>query len=138
MGRPKALTNLDEIYAGICDGLTYQEIAEKYPDEARRRGENKLSYRYPRGESYMDLIQRVEPMVHELERHEEPLLIVGHQAILRVLYCYIKGLPREAAPKVAMPLHTVVKLDVHTYGCDEEIFPLMLDSEGVPQDTPSH
>jgi len=136
--RPRAWTNLDEIYAGICDGMTYEEIAEKYPDEARRRGENKLSYRYPRGESYMDLIQRVEPIVHELERHEEPLLIIGHQAVLRVIYCYLKGIPRENAPVVAMPLHTIVKLEPRSYECTEERIPLMLDSEGKPQDTPSH
>mmetsp|Transcript_60285 Transcript_60285/g.155249 ORF Transcript_60285/g.155249 Transcript_60285/m.155249 type:complete len:503 (-) Transcript_60285:272-1780(-) len=136
--RPKAWTNLDEIYAGICDGMTYEEVKAKFPDEACRRCENKLSYRYPRGESYMDLVQRLEPIVHELERHEEPLLIVGHQAVLRVIYCYLMGISREEAPRVSMPLHTVVKLEPYTYMCEEERIPLILGKEGNPQDTPSH
>mmetsp|Transcript_1230 Transcript_1230/g.3000 ORF Transcript_1230/g.3000 Transcript_1230/m.3000 type:complete len:503 (+) Transcript_1230:106-1614(+) len=136
--REKRWTNLDEIYAGICDGMTYPEIKDKYPEEAKRRAENKLSYRYPRGESYMDLIARLEPIAHELERHREPLLIVSHQAVLRVIYCYLKGIPREQAPLISMPLHTIVKLEPHAYDCDEERVPLMLDSEGNPQDTPSH
>lgn len=35
--------------------------------------------RYPRGESYFDLIARVDPLVHELESYQEPVLIVSHQ-----------------------------------------------------------
>ena len=45
----RARRNLDELYAGVCDGLTYKEIEEKYPEEFARRQEDKLSYRYPRG-----------------------------------------------------------------------------------------
>lgn len=47
----RARRNLDELYAGVCDGLTYQEIKEKFPEEFSRRQENKLTYRYPRGEN---------------------------------------------------------------------------------------
>ena len=47
---------LDELYAGICDGMTYAEIEEVYPDEFKHRQEDKLAYRYPRGESYLDTI----------------------------------------------------------------------------------
>lgn len=46
----RARRNLDELYAGVCDGLTYKEIEETYPEEFVRRQENKLTYRYPRGE----------------------------------------------------------------------------------------
>jgi len=45
----RARRNLDELYAGICDGLTYKEIEERYPEEFKRRQEDKLTYRYPRG-----------------------------------------------------------------------------------------
>lgn len=31
------------------------------------------------GESYLDVIARLEPVVLEMERLQEPLLIVGHQ-----------------------------------------------------------
>jgi Skp family chaperone for outer membrane proteins len=47
------LRSLDEIDAGNCDGLTYEEIAEKYPEEFSARAANKLKYRYPQGESYL-------------------------------------------------------------------------------------
>lgn len=42
--------------------------------------------RYPGGESYQDLFARLEPVLFEMLRERSPLLVVGHQAILRVLY----------------------------------------------------
>ena len=36
-------------------------------------------YRYPRGESYLDVFQRLDTIVHELERQRDPVLIIAHQ-----------------------------------------------------------
>jgi broad specificity phosphatase PhoE len=36
----------------------------------------------------MDVTLRLEPLAQELERTREPVLIVGHQGILRILYAY--------------------------------------------------
>lgn len=55
--------------SGACDGMTYQEIEQRMPEEFSRRQRDKLAYRYPRGESYLDVIARVEPMIIEMERH---------------------------------------------------------------------
>jgi len=44
------------------------------------------------------------------ESYHEPVLIVSHQAVLRMLYTYLKGNPRHGAPKVEIPLHTVMKI----------------------------
>ena len=55
-----AMPTLDEIDAGLCDGMTYDSIARALPEEFAARAADKLHYRYPRGESYMDVIQRLE------------------------------------------------------------------------------
>ena len=47
--RPMPRRNLDELYAGVCDGMTYKEIEQVYPEEFKRRQKDKLAYRYPRG-----------------------------------------------------------------------------------------
>ena len=75
--RPRRWRCLDEIYAGVFDGLTYHEIEQRFPAEFSMRAEDKLSYRYPRGESYLDVIQRLDPLIHELERQTDPVVIVG-------------------------------------------------------------
>ena len=49
--------------------------------------------------------------MHELESYTEPLLIVSHQATLRMVYAYLTGRPRMDAPKLDIPLHTVIKIE---------------------------
>ncbi len=127
--RKKPRRNLDELYAGTCDGMTYKEIQEVFPDEFGRRQADKLSYRYPRGESYMDVTLRLEPLAQEMERIREPLLIVGHQGILRILYAYFMGLDRKEAPYVSIPLNNVIELTPHAYGCHEKRYCLMMKEE---------
>lgn len=67
--------------------MTYEEIFEKFPDDFAARDANKFQYRYPRGESYEDLVARLEPVIMELERQEN-VLVVGHQAVIRCLLAY--------------------------------------------------
>jgi broad specificity phosphatase PhoE len=121
---------LDEIDAGVCDGMTYDEIAEGLPQEFAARAADKFRYRYPRGESYQDVIQRLEPVILEIERERAPLLIIGHQAVLRALYAYMMDEPPDACPRIPVPLHTLIKLTPTAYGCEEERVPL----PPVPQD----
>jgi broad specificity phosphatase PhoE len=56
--------------------MTYQEIKTQNPAEYKLRAQYKLSYRYPMGESYIDLIQRLEPIIFEIERSRHPIIIV--------------------------------------------------------------
>jgi broad specificity phosphatase PhoE/adenylylsulfate kinase-like enzyme len=110
---------LDEIDAGVCDGLSYEQIHEQLPEEFARRRKDKFNYRYPRGESYHDVIQRLDPAVIELERTRKPGLVIGHNAIVRALYAYLTGVPPEQCPHLSFPLHTIVQLNPHAYGCHE-------------------
>ena len=105
--------------------MTYSEIAEQMPEEFRMRQEDKLHYQYPGGESYMDVIQRLEPVITELERQRVPILIIAHQAILRALSAYLKGQDVREIPHLPMPLHTLITLTPHSYGCHEERLPLL-------------
>jgi len=113
---------LDEIDAGICDGLTYEEIRDGMPGEYAARAADKLRYRYPRGESYQDIIQRLDPVLIEIERQREPVVVIAHQAVLRALYAYFVDLPPEECPHLTMPLETIVELRPSSYGIVEERF----------------
>lgn len=110
---------LDEIAAGDCDGMTYDEIKTTMPREYEARTKDKFDYRYPRGESYRDVIRRLEPVIVELERERSPVLIVAHQAVLRALYAYLMDRPPRECPQMAVPLHTVIELVPTTYACAE-------------------
>lgn len=110
---------LDELDSGVCDGLTYAEIEEKYPEDFKQRDEDKYNYRYKGGESYRDVVIRLEPIIMELERAEN-ILIVTHQAILRCIYAYFMNVPQEKSPWMEVPLHTLIKLTPKAYSTHEE------------------
>ena len=135
--RPKVLRNLDEIYAGVFDGYTYKEIQTVAPEEFEARSRNKLTYRYPRGESYLDVIDRLAPVIQEIERTKDPILIVGHQGILRIIYSYFMDYPREKAPFEKIPLNTIIKLIPDTYDCKEER-KCLIPMSNEDKNTPSH
>jgi len=65
-------------------------MQEKYPTEFAWRDQDKLRYRYPWGESYKDIMARVTPVIMELERATN-VLIISHQAVLRCLVGYFLG-----------------------------------------------
>lgn len=115
---------LNEIDAGICEGMTYESVAEKLPQVARARKHDKLKYRYPGGESYVDVITRLEPVILEVERQRGPVLIVAHNAVIRAIYAYFMGKSQEECPYIDIPLHTVFKLTTRAYGAEEQLFPL--------------
>lgn len=118
---------LNEIDAGICEEMTYEEIAERFPQEFSARDLSKFSYRYPRGESYEDLVARLEPVIMELERQEN-VLVIGHQAVLRCLLAYFMDKPSDELPYLHVPLHTVIKLTPVAYGCRVEYIKIPIEA----------
>lgn len=110
---------LNEIDAGDLDGLSYDEIKVQFPEEYSCRHGDKFMYRYPNGESYEDLVARMEPVIMELERKEN-VVVVGHQAVLRCLLGYFLEVAEDKMPYIEVPLHTVIKLTPLAYGCKRE------------------
>ena len=102
---PRVYRNIDEIFAGDCEGLTPEEMEKAQPQTATLRKTDKIGFRYPRGESCFDLISRLEPCIQEMESYAEPLLIVSHQAILRLIFAYLTGVDREKAPLMLDAIH---------------------------------
>ncbi|CAI4225855.1 unnamed protein product [Auanema sp. JU1783] len=112
---------LDEIDAGICEGLTYADILQRYPKQAEDRNHDKYHYRYPSGESYEDVVSRLEPVIMELERQAN-VLVVSHQAILRCVLAYFYDRSLDELPYIDIPLHSLVKLTPRAYHCDSTIY----------------
>nr|AAL09471.1 fructose-6-phosphate-2-kinase/fructose-2,6-bisphosphatase [Zea mays] len=116
---------LDEINSGVCDGMTYEEIKKIMPEEFESRKKDKLRSRYPRGESYLDVIQRLEPVIIELERQRAPVVVISHQAVLRALYAYFADRPLREVPEIEMPLHTIIEIQMGVTGVEKKRYKLM-------------
>ena len=108
------LHELDEVFSGDCESLTYEELQERFPRELALRDRDKLKYRYPQGESYLDVMQRLVPVLTQLES-ENNVLTISHQAVLRCVLGYFLQISAEEIPYVHVPLHTVIKLTLKGY-----------------------
>jgi len=128
---------LNEIDAGVCEGMTYEEIAATYPQEFAKRDCNKYHYRYPTGESYQDLVARLEPVIMELERQKN-VVVVCHQAVARCLLAYYLDKKHDELPYLKVPLHTVVKLTPVAYGCIVENIKLNVPAVDTHRDRPAN
>ncbi|KAF8957154.1 Fructose-2,6-bisphosphatase, partial [Entomortierella lignicola] len=124
---------LDELEAGKADGLTYEQVEERFPEDFAKRDSDKYIYRYQDGESYQDVVARLEPVIMDLERQDD-ILIIGHQAILRCLYAYFMNYPTERLPYLKIPLHTLIQITPGAYSCEEKRF--KVDIEAVDTHRP--
>lgn len=85
---------LKEIDLGEWDGQTLQAIRSDFPAEWDERGKYMDTYRPPGGESFVDLYQRVVPVFdHIAETASDPVLIVGHAGVNRMILCRVLGMP---------------------------------------------
>ncbi|XP_035016181.1 6-phosphofructo-2-kinase/fructose-2,6-bisphosphatase isoform X1 [Hippoglossus stenolepis] len=128
---------LNEIDAGVCEEMTYEAIQENYPEEFALRDQDKYRYRYPKGESYEDLVQRLEPVIMELERQEN-VLVICHQAVMRCLLAYFLDKSANELPYLKCPLHTVLKLTPVAYGCKVESVFLKIEAVNTHRDKPEN
>ncbi|EHY61305.1 6-phosphofructo-2-kinase [Exophiala dermatitidis] len=116
----KQMRMLDELNAGVMEGMTYKEIREKFHHEYELRKRDKLHYRYPGpgGEGYLDIINRLGKVILEIERMTDHVLIIGHRSICRVLLAYFMGLAQEDISDLDVPLGVVYSLEPRPYGVD--------------------
>ncbi|RPB26398.1 bifunctional 6-phosphofructo-2-kinase/fructose-2,6-bisphosphate 2-phosphatase [Terfezia boudieri ATCC MYA-4762] len=114
----KEMRMLNELSAGIAEGMTYEEIRTKYPEEYAARRKDKLHYRYPGagGESYLDVINRLRAVIVEVERMTDHVLLVGHRVVARVLLAYFLGLDRDDVACLDVPLGMLYVLEPKPYG----------------------
>ncbi len=89
------------------DDLTYDEFEGMYPKEFSRRQADKLRYRYPQGESYLDVCERLSNVLPQMNDSHN-LVVVSHQAVLRCVFGFLLQKPADEIPYIKVPLHTVI------------------------------
>jgi alpha-ribazole phosphatase len=106
---------LCEIDFGDFEGLTYDEIAERYPELYRQWMESPTEVQFPNGESFATMRQRVLGAFHEIRaKHEgRTVAIVTHGGVIRIVLAWALGIPhvnlfRIAQDYAAMNLITII------------------------------
>jgi 6-phosphofructo-2-kinase / fructose-2,6-biphosphatase 4 len=150
-------SQMSQINPGVCEKMSERAIRHIYPEEVEKHELDPYHHRYPRAEvrrvgrppmnraneiflsqSYHDLAVRLEPIILELEREQNDLLIIAHESVLRVLYAYLMHCSTMDIPKLKFPRDEIIEIipaayqneakRVHIPGVDPKTIP------GSPED----
>jgi broad specificity phosphatase PhoE len=100
------IKEFDEINAGICGGMTYKRIEKQMPQIFQGREADKYHYAYPNGESYEIMKPRIEVGIKKafhLNRHSGNIMIIGHQAVNRMILSHFLYRREEDVPYIYIP-----------------------------------
>jgi len=115
-------TQMSEINPGVWDGLTPEQARKFYSEEWMRFVKDPYAFRAPRAESYHDLCVRLEPILIELEREKEDLLIIGHSSVIRCILSYLIGLPASEIPAIEIARGDLLEVVPTSYGVHTQAF----------------
>ena len=103
---------------GAWEGLTYQQVARRFPDQARARFADSWASRAHGGEASADLWQRVAAAWDELVSRNEggKLLIVTHATPIQLLLCHLLGLPFDRYWQLRIDLGGICNIDLYPAG----------------------
>src|SRR5512138_2554904 len=92
---PVLKRELRELNIGIWEGMTWNEIVARYPDQWQARLDDLVNYRVPGGENLLDLAARALPTVRQIIAGNRGgnVLVVGHGGMNRVLLLDAIGAP---------------------------------------------
>lgn len=102
----KHLRMLDELNAGVLEGLTREEVRDFYSDWCNKRQKDKFRFRYPgtAGEGYLDVTNRLKSVILEVESVTDHILLISGLAVTRILLAYFRGLHRDEIVDLHVPL----------------------------------
>ncbi|PPK47000.1 histidine phosphatase family protein [Clostridium algidicarnis] len=85
--------SLKELNLGLWEGMTHEEIKEKYPIQYNNFREHPESFESQGGESFLELIKRVEKGLNNIIKDEnhENILIVTHTCVIKAISIIVKG-----------------------------------------------
>eukprot|EP00929_Paragymnodinium_shiwhaense_P000353 TRINITY_DN1005_c0_g1_i3.p1 TRINITY_DN1005_c0_g1~~TRINITY_DN1005_c0_g1_i3.p1 ORF type:complete len:625 (-),score=114.95 TRINITY_DN1005_c0_g1_i3:1006-2880(-) len=109
---------LNDLDQGDLNGMKLPEIQQEYPEVWEERERDVLHFRYPGhgGESYLDVVGRLRPVIIELERQRHSVLVVASPAVKRCLHAYFTGCDMETMPHLLMDDMAVHELRPSPHG----------------------
>jgi broad specificity phosphatase PhoE/predicted kinase len=100
------LKEFNEIHAGSCEGMTYDEIQREMPSVYSARKADKYDYIYPGGEGYATMKDRIQIGIKKafyLNRRPDNIMIIGHRAVNRMILSHFLYRREEDVPYIYVP-----------------------------------
>ena len=107
----RILDDLREIGFGSWEGMKFDIIKERYPDEFDIYLNKPHLYKPVDGESFEEVYRRVESVLNKiLSTKTENVLLVTHGVIVKVLTSIIKGIPLKELYKIQVQVGTALNI----------------------------
>lgn len=107
---------LIEIAYGEWEGLTQAQIGFRWPDQLRRWKTDPRGFRFPGGESLLDVQERVQGFFHaQAQRFDldpRPVIAVTHQAVIRLALMAARGEPLDVYRHIKVPTTGMCRIEI--------------------------
>lgn len=125
---PEIVPGLRERSFGLWEGLSFDEIRERYPAEFDAWADNPLRFSPMGGESTEEVRQRVIGAIERIiEKHSEgSIALVAHGGVNRVIMCHFLGVPLENMFRIEQDYGAMNIIELH------EGYPVVKLLNGVP------
>ncbi len=101
-----ALNELNEICLGDWEGLTFQEVEQRWPEQFHNFWHHPSRY-VPAGagETFLQLQQRVTSILKDImQRHRgENIVVISHWMAIKTAIAYFKGMDIDQIPAIPKP-----------------------------------
>jgi probable phosphoglycerate mutase len=92
----ESIAGLEEINLGVWEGLSWDEVQERYPSEYEVWSTKRRYMKPPEGETYDEMLQRALTAIHKIiQENCDNVLIVSHSAVIAAIQCYLTNTPFE-------------------------------------------
>eukprot|EP00520_Triparma_pacifica_P014985 CAMPEP_0118649680 /NCGR_PEP_ID=MMETSP0785-20121206/9831_1 /TAXON_ID=91992 /ORGANISM="Bolidomonas pacifica, Strain CCMP 1866" /LENGTH=620 /DNA_ID=CAMNT_0006541981 /DNA_START=467 /DNA_END=2325 /DNA_ORIENTATION=+ len=103
-------SHLNPLDKGDFTGMEMGGIKKEHPEWYKKLEKDPFRTRFPGGESYEDLVKRLESVIIDFEQQIVPVLVVSHVSVLQCLVAYFRGSPIDKCTEIAFPMDTVVEM----------------------------
>jgi alpha-ribazole phosphatase len=109
---------LREMNYGLCEGMTFGEINDKYPQVANNCINFNLSLEFPEGDTFKDFSDRTVSFLQRLKKHKptDTVLVVSHSGPLKALICHFLNIDMEHWWQIRIDTASVSTVDVTARG----------------------
>jgi|Deesub1362A_J573_1020465.scaffolds.fasta_scaffold00964_16 alpha-ribazole phosphatase/probable phosphoglycerate mutase len=121
--KPIVLRDLRERSFGEWEGMSFDEIEERWPDAFRAWAENPLKHSPPGGESTIEVRRRVMRAMKRImedgrrkmedKRFPSSIAIVAHGGVNRIILCELLGMPLENIFRIEQDYACLNIIDFH-------------------------
>jgi len=107
---------LNEIDNGLFEGLSAEEVREKYPNEWKAFQERKEDFRFPEGETGEEARERIAGILEEkrLAYEDGNVIFFCHEGLIRILMCHLMGLPVHQRGNFQMDFCGIMEITYQT------------------------